>query len=507
MKQAMKGLFSIALLISTAVQATNTVGRSFLLGGLGTPTSNGLIGHADRANRFDAEGMPVVFTSQSQYGQTFKSDDIAKYLFFNGTSSMVVGPVAAVAAGTNAVGTVTNIHSINLLLGTLHESTITAAPTVKTFSSNLNLYVGLNDLMDGLYADLSLPILRTKWDAGLTEVSKTASTAIAADIITVGGGAIVAPYTTAIAALKGDKTIGNVTSAMSYHKIDGAQSRTKVGDAKAVLGYNFINKENCHFGLGLLGVFNGNGATKAEFAFEPNAGHLRHGIGGRVDGHVRLYEKDEHSVTAHIRADVFTTFKRTMRRTYDFTLNGVGSRYNLIKEFTAVPAYAGVLHRGVNLTSLEAKIAQDAVYNADFMLHYTNGNFVVDGGYSLNGHTKEEHKSWVGEIAGSKYGFFSTPNADANDNSNAVDVLVNGFPATAAAGFAAATAITTAMLNKESGLAKAAMTHSVYGNLGYTWVDSEWTPMVAIGGGAQFSGSDNDALNAWNVHFTGGVSF
>jgi hypothetical protein len=31
--------------------------------------------------------------------------------------------------------------------------------------------------------------------------------------------------------------------------------------------------------------------------------------------------------------------------------------------------------------------------------------------------------------------------------------------------------------------------------------------MVAVGGGAKFSGSDNNALNSWNVHFTGGVSF
>jgi hypothetical protein len=137
-----------------------------------------------------------------------------------------------------------------------------------------------------------------------------------------------------------------------------------------------------------------------------------------------------------MRADVFTTFKRTMRRTYDWTTPGVGSRYMLIKEFSAVGAFGDIIHVGPNITSVEAKIGMNVVYEADFMLHYTNGNFIVDAGYGLRGHSKEEHKEWVGEITGSKYGFWSIA-ANANDNNVATDALVNGFQATETAHTAA----------------------------------------------------------------------
>ncbi len=518
MKQAMKGLFSILLLVSTAVQATNTVGRSFFLGGLGNGASNGLIQHAGRTNLFDAEGFYAVFSSHSEYSQNFDRSSIAEYLFFNGTSSMVVGPVATAAAGTSTSTTgKTDIFAVHLGLGESFDSTITASPKVRTFSGNLDLYIGLGDLWEGLYLDMNLPIVHTKWDMGLEETVRTSDTSIGDDVID-GDGAVTTTYTTAIGALKGDKVIGDL-QVSTYNKVDGEQSITKVGNTKAVLGYNVINKENAHFGLGLLGVFNGNGATDAEYAFEPNVGTAgRHGLGGRVDGHMNLYEKDEHNLSAHMRADVFTTFKRTMRRTYDFTTNGVGSRYTLIKEFTAVgDNYAGKLYRAGNITSLQAKIAMNVVYEADFMLHYTNGNFIVDAGYGLRGHSKEEHKEWVDTIAGSKYGFWgyeaddggNDPLAAAHDGNNAVDVLTNGFnvAGTAVNPFAAATSITEAALNKDSGLAKAAMSHQVYGNLGYTWADSEWNPMIAVGGGASFSGDDNNAFDLWTVHLSMGASF
>lgn len=507
MKHVIKGLFSIVLLTSMTMQAADVNGRSFFLSNVGNAAGNGLIEQAGRAGQYDSDATYGCFSVHSEYGQNTKREDIGKYLFFNGTNAMIAGPQR-----TTTTNLTTDIYNVNLLLDDTFVETITALPTVQTFSSTLNFYVGLDEFMEGLYLDASLPIVHTKWDMGLTASALTAGTTTIATGLLEDGATVTSPYTSFIGALKGDKTIGDVTSAMSYHKVDGEQKKTKVGNVKLVAGYNFVNKENCHFGVGALGVINGGGKSDAKYWFEPNIGTGgRHGIGGRVDGHVRMWENDESDITAYVRADVFHALKATVRRTYDWTAHGVGSRYNLLKEMSALATYADVMHQGVNITSLQAKVNMDVVYDVDAMFRWNNGNFCFDVGYGLHGHSKENHKEWVDTIADNKYGAWAPTTADAD---NAVETLVSTgitvsgiVHTTAPVAQVAATVLRHDDLDTDSGIAPASMTHQVYGNLNYVWDDSEWEPFIGLGGGYAFSGSDNKALNAWHVHTSFGVCF
>ena len=166
----------------------------------------------------------------------------------------------------------------------------------------------------------------------------------------------------------------------------------------------------------------------------------------------------------------------------------------------------------------------DILYDVSLNLCYTSGNLRINGGYQLNGHGKEKHKSWVDTLAGSKYGLLATSAtgisgattgaasssvaaAGGNNDDSSTTVTVSGNTgATVSAPFTAARSLTHADLNTASGLAPSAMAHRLHGGVHYSWADSEWEPAVGVYGGGQL-GQDNTALSGWFVGFNGSVCF
>lgn len=520
MKQAMKGLFSIALLFSTVAKA-DINGRSFFLGSnVGNIAGAGLLEQAGKTHRFDADKMYGVFSIHGEYNGSFKSGDLGKYL------SPIANKTFRLGKGNNATAvanSATNVYNVFFLLEENYEANITFKPVSKTFTTDLNLFVGLDEFMEGMYFNVELPIVHNKRRVKITETQVTAATntTFLADYF-VDSTTTSVPYTTFVGSMVGDLTAGAGVAAnnMKYGKINGSQSKTKVGNVRLNLGYDFVRKENMHLSVALQALVNGNGKSKAVYMFEPSVGTGgRHGIGGRIDGHVRAWEKDDSEINLFLQADLVHLFDATELRSYDMTTkHGVWSRYILFKDFASIggaPTANSIIH-GVNFSTLNAKIGIDLMYDVNLMMAYTNGSMGINVGYGLHGHSKEEHKKWVDSFTTKFLGAWAPDDADLDTTGNAhlalaTNIKINGGNGTSLTSATAATStasniVVLADLDKNSGLQPSAMVHNVYGDVNYKWEDHEWEPCVGVGGGAAIS-SNNKGLSQWGVFFHGGICF
>ena len=393
-------------------------------------------------------------------------------------------------------------------------------------NADVRLRVGLGELVEGLWLDVDLPIVHARYDLGLTKSVTTAGTAAIPEEMSPTTLVGTFAYSDPITALLGDKAVtGNtlVNAPLTYGKFGAVANgkKTKVGDVHIALGYDLINKDDAQLGLAVLGHINGDEVSNAKYVNTPSIGTAgRHGIGARLDGSVRLWENNETSLSAHLRADGAYIFDATVRRSFDFTANGVWSRYLLLKKHDA-PNSVTSLVNAINVTSLQAKIGKFGVYDVNLMLSLSHCGWEFNAGYNLGGATKEKHSKWVETIAADTYTFFGLTNGGVTtataDSKNTPTVHIdgsNGTKGTAAANVAiantaaglTAVAITNDLLNKDSGLQPSTMSHRVYGNLGYCYDKNEWMPSFSLGGSAEFS-ADNTSVRTYGVHGTMGISF
>lgn len=518
MIQMKKAFFAVALLLSMSANAH--YGRSYFLGAnVGNIAGGGLHEQAGRTHLFDNDKIYGSFNVHMEYNSSFNASRLGEYLSPIASNTFKVG--AANDGGTDSTVDVQNVY---FLLEENYDANITFKPKSSTFTSNLNLFVGLDEWVEGLWLDFNLPIVHNKRHVKMTETQVTAATNATFPIGYFHNTTTsTVPYTTFVDAMKGNLATSTGTAAnnLNFGKINGSRSTTKIGNFTAALGYDVMNKENMHLGVALLGLVNGNGKSDAVYMFEPSVGTGgRHGLGGRVNGHVRLYENDAMEFNLYLNADVVHLFDATVKRTYDFTTkHGVWSRYILFKEWTTVganqaPVATGTVH-GSNFSTLQAKVGMDVMYNVDLVLGYTNGALSVNVGYGLFGHSKEEHKSWVDAFTTKNYGAWAVDVADFDAANNTEDLVATtvqihggttAFAASATAISASTNVMALADLDKNSAMNPSAMVHRVHGDVNYRWEDNEWAPHVGGGAGAEF-GSNNAALRQWGVHAHFGICF
>lgn len=518
MKQFSKRLFSVALLLAVnAVSAADVLNRSYFLGHVGDPVGNGIIEFAGRTHLADQDSMYGVFSVQTGWSQNFNRDEIGKYLFNKSTNVLNVSAAPQVAGGT------VDIMSYNFFLGAGFASTLTALPKMQASTTDFRVYVGLDEWLSGLHFEANLPVVWTRWNPNIAETGITAPGNLAAN--SFAAGVIASPSANMLEALQGGKTVtGGGTTAMAYGLVSATQkqSETKVGNCNVSLSYDFVLKEDAYLSVGVNGLFNGGGKSKAVNWFEPAVGTAgRQGVGALFKGGYKFWESDsdDAAFSAHFRGYVNHLFDATVRRSFDITGHGALSRYILVRELTAAFANAATtnIQNAINVTSLRTKVGIGVMYNLDLMLHYVNGGLNLDLGYQLWGHSKEKMKTngWVDTIS-NNYGFWMLGQSGFGEIAipmpNATDITING--AADANGTAVTVAVanatnvlaSTADLNVDSGLHPSALSNTVFGNVGYSWTDNDWQPFVG-GGAAGTFGMDNKAFSQWHVFLNGGLCF
>ncbi len=508
--------------------ANYTFGKSFFLGHNGPTALNGLIDQTRGTHKVNNHENYYTFSYNYENNTTKTQFNPTNNLFRTlGKFSNYFSPVGDKTAFSVTVSGINerrnNVQNRYFLLGSGEISAVVFQPERICESHTFNFFAGLDNFYPKLWASVSFPVIKVAQRLHIAEaVTAPDVAAYAANLFTAAGGGLPA-YTSFIDALKGDKTTDGVAANnLKYGKVDGAQSDTKVGDVLLTLGYDCVNKKWGRLSLGLLGLLNGAGASKAVYMFEPTFGTQgRHGFGLRTEAQLTLIEREKHRLELFARADMIHVLAMRQLRSYDITRHGVWSRYMLFKEWGAAfgtPLANKIVH-GVNFTTLNAKIGIDLLYDVSFLVRYSakiaqKGTLSFDAGYGCWGHTGEKHTKWIDDITG-LYGAMDDTNANNAAGLNASRLNIDGTisGATISSGFPTAVVasannvITRDLLAIDSALHPHSHSHSLFFNLAFTG-NNEWAPFVGVGAGTEIgSVGHNHVLNVFKWTVTTGVSF
>jgi hypothetical protein len=528
MKHLLKRLLIAAMLLSvapTVAEHSPVFGKSFFLPVANNGTATNTLGWSGSLHKFDMYHAYGCIKVQAEYSQNTKRNEIGQYIGSNGTNSMIWGPAETTTANLD-----TDVYALNFLLrDQVYKSRVTFTPKAQDFITSFGLFVGLDEWIEGSYINVNFPIQHARWKVVMDEttvVPAGATTYPVPDVVDQSATVYTIPYTTVKSAFKGDKTVADASVKWSYGRIDGSRSVTKLGDVHAVFGWDFINKDDSHFGAGVKVLLGAGGKSKAEWVFEPMVGYSgRQGLGGAVNGGTLVWEKNEdHNITLNVDGSAVHLFANEQKRSYDIANCGIWSRYLLVKKMSSIGAtasgYSGIIDNFINIGTLKAKIGIDVVYDAGLSLCYRHGNTSLDVGYKVAGHSKEKWKSWVDTIELDTYILYQYNQAltgaavsATNEDDSYASLSITGKTPTTLAGTKVTQSnketyiIDNERLDKDSALAPSALEHCVYFGLNHNWRDSDWAPGLGVFASYHVSGKENRTFNRWTIGWQGNLSF
>jgi hypothetical protein len=260
------------------------------------------------------------------------------------------------------------------------------------------------------------------------------------------------------------------------------------------------------------------------------------------------------------------------KRSFDFTKNGNGSRYILLEQIespsqglviagaVAENQYIGNLVPAINYTTFDTKISIDVQADILFKLAYQRDGFEIDLGYNFWANSKEKlhcRESFIENTFALKgdaqiYGFTSDDNALAlnatqsmatilagqgmgnsnfrnlnADNQavasssdaalnpvtqlNVADSMSLAIPQASVNGSNPAILLTDADINVESGILPRALSHKIFGYMGYLWDNrDDFDPYLGVGLSGEFANTNpchNAMCSQWAIWVKGGIAY
>jgi hypothetical protein len=510
MNRFQKSLFSAALIIGCAAQASESVyGKTFFnQRSQGSNLARWLAGQAHHTHLCDTDCINGSLSITPEYSQTFNDKQLGEWFFFNKTNTM---RFAGLDNNNQPIG---DVFARNFFLNDQFDGSVTANPRVRNFIADINFFLGLDEWVRGLYCRIDIPINWTSWDMRLTETKTTVGSTIAADKLG-NTAADASPRTSIKQAWRGKdldaNTFPDLKQEMRFARIDGKQTKAGVADITFVLGYDAFCNECYHLGLNFQVIAPTGTRPDAEFVFEPIIGNGRHvEVGAGLSGHYELWNNGcDQSFGIFVEGSVFHMFRAKQKRTFDLKENGIGSRYLLFKKFDSNGNYANEIVFGPNVLTRNVKVSNDAHGEVVVMFDYQNAGFTFDAGYNLWGRTGEK-LSITEEIPANTYGIQGNTNTTAatiDNTQSKTDIKGNFAPGNQDGTDGDNIFISTSDLNIESAKHPAAVSHKVFGHLAYTWENCDYLPFLGLGGEVEFSGKNNRAFDQWGVWIKGGFTF
>lgn len=358
--------------------------------------------------RFGEDCFYGEFSAEFRYQRNFKEERIGKSLF---------GKNCLTFAGSSVSGrdNDNDIIADNFGLSPQVNTQLGFNPRIENFVVDFQLYVGLDEFFEGLYAQFNAPLVHSKWSlrAGScttdsscnsdcsdnnslpTPSSTTAFNRGCVDIISEGE---IPAAETFSSALGGDFTFGDMSEKWSYGRFKFCeQDDTELADFYANIGYNFYECPDYHFGAFARVVAPTgtelDGTCAVRDVFSPIIGHDHWRLGGGITAHAELYNcDDEHFINAYLEGYLVHMFKECQVRSFDFKDKGCMSRYMLLKEFdSAGTAYNNTLINAINFATRKVEVQVDV--QGELLLEFVYNNdcgFSAGIGYNLYGRSEED---------------------------------------------------------------------------------------------------------------------
>lgn len=348
--------------------------------------------------KFDEDCLYGNFSINYEYMRSFRGERMAQYLF--GSQSLHF-----VGSQATATREATDLLADNFGLAVDTDATITFCPRIQNHIVDFQLYVGLNELCDGLFFQVNLPLVHSKWNlnddcncccgAGSSTPCATLSTTPFVAGYMASTAVSVTPNTTFLQALSGTK-VGDMAQDWGYGKFFGCDcDETKLAAVNFDLGYNFYECEDYHVGA-FVRVVAPTGTEldedHASCVFKPVIGDDHWKLGAGLDAHARLYSCDDeaHTLDMYLSGYAVHLFEREQVRSFDLN-SGRLSRYMLLKEFDSNNVYTGNLYNAIDYTTRRAKVKVAVQGEGLIGLLYKNECGLRAGlGYNIYGKSQED---------------------------------------------------------------------------------------------------------------------
>ena len=302
-------------------------------------------------------------------------------------------------------------------LPTDFDASFSIKPRIQNVLVNLDVYVGLDEWVEGMYLRLHGPITWSRWnlnynescDHNFTDSSRPGYyTWDGMDndqlLKTFGDYASgKAPLNTSGHPQQVLSNIGVAFQGLNYAKMERcSRSRTGFADLRMELGYNFLQSDDYHMGLNVQVSAPTGSRRDPEFAFDPTIGNGNHWeVGAGVTAHYMLWraQAEDQYVGFYLDASVTHINNGRERRTFDL-MDRPNSRYMLAQKMgvpvnflrsgaaagnTTVPVaqFKSEFAPVANLTTVDVNVRSSIQADVAAMINYTTNNWGFDVGYDF----------------------------------------------------------------------------------------------------------------------------
>src|SRR5579885_139910 len=418
-----------------------------------------MVGWQEQINLCGMDDFYGAVSVVGEYSESFRSNDLARVLFGSDYTN------AHGCCGINITGSQAGFASDErgnyffafnrggndwladyFGLPVFWQSSIHFTPKIKNFVADVELYFGLAQWAEGLYARVHMPITWTKWNLHAQEtiidpaidnfVVDTPDDGYPDGYFNPGPVLRTNVLDSALNFFNGSQApllvgatdiIGNFVihstrfDKLSYSKWNnccenGSLSKTGVADFELVLGYNVACTDDGYFGLNIRTAAPTGNHPCGEFLFEPivgNGGSWQ--LGGGIDTHAVLWRGEhDNTLSFYLDANLTHLFKACQKRCFDLC-GKPNSRYMLAQRLTTnTVGLAGDTIFGdttctdsnctpsdaqfdnefspvANLTMTKVKVSAAVQGDIALQFTYNNGNgFSYDLGYNFFGRSCEK---------------------------------------------------------------------------------------------------------------------
>src|SRR5579885_302622 len=435
----MLSIMPLALAQSTCpIDTANPCGAApyFSIRSQGENAVREMVGWQELINLCGMDDFYGAVSVVGEYSESFRNNDIARVLFGNDYTTANGCCGINITGGFNGIKVRSSTDWLADYFGLPRSwrSSIQFTPKIKNFVADVELYLGLAQWAEGLYARIHLPITWTKWNLHPQE------TVIFPGIFSLdfsGRFGYPAVYfnsldiprfnllNSALEFFNGGQApiLINQQFPVIFDKLTcskwntcGALSKTGVADLELVLGYNAVCTDNGYFGLNIRTAAPTGNHPCGEFLFEPivgNGGSWQ--LGGGIDTHAVLWRGEhDNTLSFYLDANITHLFKACQKRCFDLC-GKPNSRYMLAQRLTANTVdlegdtvasdvacidsnctlsdaqFANEFSPVANLTLTKVKVSAAVQGDVALKFTYNNGNgFSYDLGYNFFGRSCEK---------------------------------------------------------------------------------------------------------------------
>lgn len=458
-------------------------------------TARKMMGTQDKIHLFGKDDIYGFVSAAVEYQQTFDTQGITKWFFFNGKNEMTYG---------NQCDGTFDIYAVNF--GTTASGVIKALPKIRDYIADFSLNIFFDDFIKGLWINLTAPVVHTVWNLRIENTLKGAAGEKFPVNLVQENTTPDIPYANLVSAWIGDATFGDAPELLCG-KNDDSTSDTKIAGITFDIGYDFILKPRGHFGLALHAVFPTGTRPNAEFLFNATVGTGQNWqLGGNLTTGYEFWRNCEETKSWSLFLDLTIShiFKVRQQRLFGLLIDGQsspGSSWLLLKQFDADGDYVS-LERAANILCCDTHIGADVMLDGALLLQFNYNCFSAGIGYNLWYRSKEKIRDVSCEIPSNTYGIKGTTDAGNNETQSKSTI-----------GKCSKTDEETVFINSSdidicSALHPQALSNKVFGFVSYIWDNDcyDWNPFFVLGAEIEYGNKDK-AIDQWGIVAKIGLTF